>query len=207
MKRNILIAVALIVLITGSILCIRGILSDDPAETPPPMEPTVTPEQTAPVTPTPMPTPTPIPTPTPSPTPTPTPTPTPAPTPTPEPAAVSGSFRSDSGTKLNVLVEWNAYPAAGGGYRLAVDVSAESYSFYTDALHNSIAITVDGTTYALNSPKVSYEGDDLAVTPLVSQTAEVSSGTVPVTVVWNYKGTYSGVEIESITASGTVQLP
>ena len=66
---------------------------------------------------------------------------------------------------------------------------------------------MDGTTYALNSPKVSYEGDDLAVTPLVSQTAEVSSGTVPVTVVWNYKGTYSGVEIESITASGTVQLP
>lgn len=205
--KKVLTAVILVALIAGCILCITNILKDDPEPTPTPGGGTTV--DILPSTPTPeaTPSPTPTPIPTPSPRPTPTPTPTPAPTPTPEPAAVSGSFRSDSGTKLNILVEWKAYPAAGGGYRLAVDVSAESYSFYTDALYNSIAITVGGTTYALNSPKVSYEGNDLAVTPLVSQSAEVSSGAVPITVTWNYKGTYSGVEIESITASGTAQLP
>lgn len=205
MKRIVLTAIALIVFITGAILCLRSILSDDPEPTATPEAPIFTPAPAP--TDTPEPTPTPTPTPTPRPTPTPTPAPTPAPTPTPEPAAVSGSFRSDSGTKLNLLVTWSAYPSAGGGYRLEVDVNAESYSFSTDALYHSIAITIGDETYALNSPKVSYDGTDLAVTPLAAQTAEVPGGAVPISVVWNYKGSYSGVEIESITASGTAQLP
>jgi len=119
---------------------------------------------------------------------------------------VSGSFQSDSGTGLNLLVEWSAYSDAAGGYRMTVDVSAASYSFYTDALYNSIEITVGEERYALSSPQVRYDGTELAVTPLVSQTVNVSGGSVPISVVWNYKGSYSGVELESITASGTAQL-
>lgn len=207
MKRSTIVtAVVLLCLIVGSILCIQSIIGEDP-------EPTATPTPAA--TPEPLATPTPTlePTPTPPPTPTPRPTPTPAPTPTPTPALppsaeeVSGSFRSDTGTGLNILVEWMAYPTGDGKYRMAVDVSTVSYSFFTDALFESVEIKVGEDRYFLSSAKVDYDGTDLAVTPLASKTLETGSGSVPVSVVWSYKGTYSGVELESITASGTAQLP
>ena len=203
MKRIVLTAVALIVFIAGAVLCLRSILTDDPEPVPTPEVPIFTPVPVS--TPTPEPTPSPTPVPTPTPRPTPTPEPSPTPTPYQRPAVRSGSFQSDTGTGLNLLVEWKAY-GLSGNYEVAVDVSAVSYGFYTDALYNSIVITVGEQSVALSSPAVRYDGEELVTTPLVSHSLDADPGIVPISVVWNYKGSYSGVELESITASGTADL-
>lgn len=205
--KKLVTAVILIAFLAGCILCITSILKDDPEPTPEPVLPTAAPARTPEPTPEPTPTPTPIPTPRVTPTPTPTPRPTPTPVPTPEPTEVFGKFQSSTGTGLNIQVDWRAYPKSDGGYRLDMDVSVLSYSFYTDALFDSIELDVGGSKSYLSSPKVSYDGKDLAVTPLVSHSVNASGGSVPITVTWNYKGSYSGVELEKITASGTAQLP
>lgn len=175
MKRIVLTAVALIVFIAGAVLCLRSILTDDPEPTPTPEVPIFTP------------------------------VPVSTPTPYQRPAVRSGSFQSDTGTGLNLLVEWKAY-GLSGNYEVAVDVSALSYGFYTDALYNSIVITVGEQSVALSSPAVRYDGEELVTTPLVSHSLDADPGIVPISVVWNYKGSYSGVELESITASGTADL-
>lgn len=204
-KFNISIIVVLLCLIVGTVLCIQSIIGRDTAETPPPQAPTPSPVETPVLPPEKTPEPTPTPKPIPKPTPTPTPTPKPTPTPYKPPAVRSGSFRSDTGTGLNLLVEWSAY-ALSGNYQVDVAVSALSYGFYTDALYDSITITVGGKSVVVSSPKVSYDGDELVTTPLVSHSLDADPGIVPISVVWNYKGSYSGVELESITASGTADL-
>lgn len=61
----------------------------------------------------------------------PTPDPTPSPTPTPTPAATSGSFKSDTGTGLNIVADWTLTPNGDGTSTLTLKLSAESYSLYT----------------------------------------------------------------------------
>lgn len=210
-KSNISLIVVLICLVVGTILCIQSIVGRDTAEDPLPEDSTTPPIETSVVPPeeTPEPTSTPTPVPRPTSTPRPTPTPTPAPTPTPVQSEASGSFRSDTGTGLNIQVDWRAYPSADAGYRLDVDVSVLSYSFYTDALFDSIELDVGGSKAYQSSPKVSYDGKELAVTPLATYSTYTNavSCTVPITATWNYKGSYSGVELERISASGSAQLP
>ena len=124
----------------------------------------------------------------------------------PIPVDISGSFRSDTGTGLNLLVDWGARSTAGETVSLIVNFSAQSYSFYTSALYNSLELTVNGRTYSANSPAVSYDGSDLTTTPLTTFTVEVPRGTTTLDAVWHYKGSYSGVELSDITASATLNL-
>jgi len=134
-----------------------------------------------------------------------TPEPTPTVTETPNVNA-SGSFSSNTGTGLNIQVDWKAYNAANGAPKLQVDVSATSYSFYTSALWNAVTVTVNGSTYSANSPDIAYDGSALVITPMASFTMDAPTGNVSIEAVWDYKGSYSGVELSAITASGTAYI-
>ena len=172
------------------------------AETEAPPPPTETPVDT----PTPSPTLTP-PVVTPSPPPPPTIAPTVPPTPTLPPATASSSFSSVTGTSLNLIADWRSYTDGSGNRKLRVDLSAQSYAFSTDALWNALELTVNGVTYSANSPAVNYTGESLRSTPLASFTVDVPSGNVSLSAVWHYKGAYSGVELEDISAYATVSIP
>ena len=124
----------------------------------------------------------------------------------PAPMDISGSFRSDTGTGLNLLVDWGARSTAGETVTLIVNFSAQSYSFYTSALYNSLELTVNGKTSSANSPNVSYDGGDLMTTPLATFTVEVPRGTTTLDAVWHYKGSYSGKDLTDIAASATIDL-
>lgn len=126
-------------------------------------------------------------------------------TPEPVPADASGSFRSDTGTGLNLKADWKTYTDAGGARKLQVDVSTLSYSFFTSPLYQSIVLTVDGKTYSANSAEVSYDGKDLKETPMASFTVDAPASGSPVSVTWHYKGTYSGKALDEITASGVIE--
>lgn len=163
------------------------------------------PAETTPAPPVPTPAP-PAPTPAPpAPTPAPTPVPTPAPTP-PQSVSGAGSFTSNTGTGLNIKVDWNAYNDAYGNVMLKVKIYASHYSFYTSALWNTVQVTVGGQTYYANSPDISYDGNDLKYTELASFDIPASTGNVAIDVLWQYRGTYSGKDLGDITASGNAWI-
>lgn len=146
-----------------------------------------------------------VPTPPPA-TPRPEPTPTPTPTPTPPPASDlgSGSFSSNTGVGLDLVVDWSAGAGGEGAANVTFSVKLNSYSLYTDALPGALTLTVGSETYTFDTPKVSYDGHTQISTPFATKSVSIPAGSVSVSAQWYYRGTYSGKDIESITASGTI---
>ena len=121
-------------------------------------------------------------------------------------AIATGSFASNSGTNLNILVSWSAFDIGGGLRKMEIAVSSTSYSLDSASLVNGVDLAVNGTHYTANSAAVSYHGNSLATSPLASFTVQVPGGAVNLSVTWNFKGSYGGVALESITASGTATV-
>lgn len=173
--------------------------------------PTATPEPTATPSPTPAPTqaPTVAPTRTPAATAAPTAAPTATASPTPAIAyATSGSFISDTGTGLNVLVKWGSYKDAGGKTQLKLDVYAQSYSLHTSARTGDVVFTVAGNTSYGSSPAITCDSAAQTENLLASQTVEIAPDTdVAVSVTWYFNGSYGNKELKDLTASGTVHVP
>ena len=151
---------------------------------------------------------------TPAPTPAPTPDPTPKPTATPAPTALpsygtylnSGSFSSDTGTKLNMHIEWTAYDDGNGNAVIAVTGSVSSYSLYLASIYDGATITLGD--YSTTSTTRAINQDDsagLSTNPIFLTTLKVPLGTSgDMTVSWRYGGTYSGISLPTIDASGYV---
>lgn len=212
MKRSsVFLVILLLVVVAAAVLSVKLFFGGSPAETAPPQQVH-----------TPVPDATPAPEQTESPSAEPeTPEPTAAPTEKPvfetrppvteEPQEpdmpavdISGSARSNTGTGLNLVVNWSAaYGTESETGTLTVRVSAESYSFFTSALYDAVELSVNGETYKAASGAVSYDGKDLITSPLAEFTVEVPRGTVSYAVTWHYKGSYSGVDLEDISAAGS----
>lgn len=150
---------------------------------------------------------------TPSPTPSAAPSASPKPTPTPEPAPVqpsgetvgSGSFDSDTGVGLNTHTVWTVTRASDGGYELSLSVYARSYTLGIG--QRSITISVGGSAstaltraFDVDSPNSQTE------TLIYTGTVPVDAGSVSVSIDWNYKGQYSGQDLDVISSQTTVQV-
>ncbi len=149
---------------------------------------------------------TPAPTETPEPTPTPTATPEPTPEDTPVPDS-SGSFRSDTGTGLNLVVDWEARDAGGGDVSITFNVYAESYSLYSSECWNGVTVTLAGKDHSFTTSAISCDANRLTKSPLGSVTVVTAAdSSIPVSARWSFGGTYGGTELPTLTASGTVTL-
>jgi hypothetical protein len=216
MKKSIWYVLAILVLLIAAIVASvsRLDLGGKDKDTPP--SESLAPVESA----APEPTPTPESTPTPEPeveeTPEPvnTPEPTPASTTTPIPNAGTlvsqGSFASDTGTALNIEVAWTVR-TQGDTASLDIDISLNSYSLQTDALPGSIALTVNGTSYTLGSPAVHYDGKTEISTPMASKSVSIpldadGKASADIAVTWNYRGSYGGKELDTISATGTASI-
>ncbi len=129
---------------------------------------------------------------------------------TPEAVSSSGSFASDTGSGLNIVVDWHAVKE-GEKATLTVTMSARSYSLHVSTIYGGASIAIGGDTYTLDTGPVSYDGSGLAVNALCSRTVELSMGgsetlDVDIFAIWNYGGTYSGVQFDNITALGTAHI-
>lgn len=136
----------------------------------------------------------------------PTPSPTPSPTPTPAPASASGSFKSDTGTGLNIVADWTLTPNADGSYTLALTLSAESYSLYTVDSWHAAKLEMGGSSWEFDTKALSYDGPGIGTNELGSLTVTVSGSAVPATatLTWNFQGKYGGTELPKIVATGTI---
>ena len=214
--------VYLLLLCAGILLlaaCSRSGPADDPiiSNTAPP---------TAAAVPAPAPTPTPTPTPrtggevvtTAAPGSTPSPITIPSVTAEPEtadsfaPVDVSGTFRSDTGTALNLYADWECVSVSAKNVRLSITLSLESYSLDVGE-RNRNQLVVNGVpvtfhTEALEVPSGSGLGRTVLYT--WSETMplnEDGSLQLDVYASWEFSGSYSGVEMETLEVRGHISLP
>ncbi len=211
MKKGVVIALAVVLAL---LICVEGFLffrmrsqagGAVAAESLRTESPTVTqapPPTAEPVTPTPEPTPEPV-TPTPEPTAVPvTPEPTVVPA-TPVPKATSGSFESDTGVGLNMVVDWKTEDLGNGTTRVNVTGKIKSYSLNLG--QTSVTVTMGDKSVTCEAPSFNIGQGSEVTSDLFSTSLEVPSGTTSELVVeWGSKVTYSGVSLSTITAKGSI---
>lgn len=124
----------------------------------------------------------------------------------------SGTFRSDSGSSINIHADWNAVVSGAGTVDITVTAFVDSYSLYTTASPEALNIAVDGQYVSLASPAIEIANTNGQVSTLINNrtfTVSLSGGetrSIPIEVVWNYRGTYGGTYLETIECGGNVTL-
>ena len=184
--------VVLIILAIVIMWLTGGIGGDKPEATPTPEVETSAPRQTQFVIPTA--------------TPQPTMTATPAPAPEAPSGTVigSGSFDSSTGVGLNTHTAWTAAEQADGSVKLTLSVYVRSYTL--EIGQRSIAISVNGATSGGMTRSFSVDSPNSQTDTLIytySTTVQKGSA-VSVSVDWNYKGQYSGQDLDVISSSSTI---
>ena len=120
-------------------------------------------------------------------------------------AGNSGRFTSDTGTGLELLVDWTTYTDENGTDMVRFDISIESYSIYVGSRINGIVITMDGRTKKLDSGEITYASGPKKTFLLGSCTMEMLSATAHAEVSWDFFGSYKDTPMDRITASGEVR--
>ena len=115
----------------------------------------------------------------------------------------SGSFASQTGTNLNLLVSWNAVADGFGQKTLYVTVSATSYSLYSAANPNTLELNVNGMSYVATPNAISYGGNTQVTNTLASFQIPNAVSPAMISASWRFNGVISGVPLNTIYASGT----
>jgi hypothetical protein len=135
--------------------------------------------------------------------------PTPVPTPAPRPAGQnlgSGSFRSETGTALNIVCDWKAVSAADNKAEITLTVSIEHASIQLNDMGDNIFLRVGDQSAQMAQPIMSYDGGR-TVTTVGSKTLTVPAGSsYSVALEWHYNGSYSGVPMDVIECGGSINL-
>lgn len=122
----------------------------------------------------------------------------------------SGSFESSTGTKMIMYANWTAVSQNSESVTIKVDLVLSSYTLSVGA-HNGV-VTINGVDYRFTSPGISYKSEKVrnnAALASVMATVTVPAGqavNIPVSASWDFYGTYGGVEISQVTASGTISI-
>lgn len=120
-----------------------------------------------------------------------------------EPAS-SGSFYSQNDQKLKLYVEWSSKRnESGDSAEMHVKVYIECYSINVGA-RNKNNITINGKSYTFSTPKINEHFEKKSKIQIADKTYNVDltdTDIVSLSATWNFKGTYSGVPVENITAS------
>ena len=138
------------------------------------------------------------------------PTPEPLPEETTEPVIVnpsvlaSGSFRSDTGTALNLVADWRAVAIDATTARITVTLSLESYSLDIGERRSNV-LTFNGEEYYFLTDPIELEGGDFCKTQIYVWSKEIgmSELSFDLSVRWNLRGSYSKKEMEDIELSGS----
>ena len=123
----------------------------------------------------------------------------------------SGSFRSNTGTALNLVADWNCVSVSAKNVRLTITLSLESYSLSVgERSANQLVLNGIPITYRTSPMEVPSGG--LSKTELYTwsetlQLMEDGSLHQDLYAYWVFSGTYSGVQIDKLELSGHIAVP
>ena len=124
----------------------------------------------------------------------------------------SGTFRSDSGAAINIHADWSALVRNPNTVDITVTTYVDSYSLFTTASPEALNVSVDGQYTSLASPAIEIPTTTSQVTTLINShtfTVNLIGGetrSIPVEVVWNYRGSYGNVYLDTIECGGNITL-
>ena len=124
----------------------------------------------------------------------------------------SGTFRSDSGASINIHADWTALVRNPNTVEITITAYVDSYSLFTTATPEALNISVDGQYISLASPAIEIPTTTTPVATLINDhtfTVSLTGGetrSIPVEVVWNYRGTYGSVYLDTIECGGNITL-
>ena len=123
----------------------------------------------------------------------------------------SGSFRSNTGTSLNIHTDWVAVVSGESTVKVTVSAYVDHYSLFTSASPDVLGLGLDGQYASLSSPLIEYDGNVQKSTFINSQefTVNLAGGqtrNLTLEASWLYRGTYGGVSIDVIECGGTITL-
>ena len=118
----------------------------------------------------------------------------------------SGSFMSNTGTSLNIIVNWYAVADLYGNRALQVVVSANSGNLVAGALAGGVELSVNGMMMSATNNAINYMGGGMTTNTLAAFTIPNIYGAVSLTAIWHFNGSYGGVPIGSVYASGMASV-
>ncbi len=128
-----------------------------------------------------------------------------------DPVDISGSFRSDTGTALNLIADWECVSVSAKNVRLTIKLSLESYSLSVGE-RTANQLVLNGVPITYRTPALEVPSGGLTKTELYtwSETLplmEDGSLQQDLYVFWVFTGSYSGVEMEKLELSGHISVP
>ena len=118
----------------------------------------------------------------------------------------SGRFESTQSKNLVLFIDWESVIGDDGVADVEVTVGVSHYQFFSREKYNMGAIQVDGNAVLFSTPEIAY--DEAVKTQTVFYTAqyETSRSEMEIEVSWQVLGNYGGVDIDALTAGGTIVL-
>ena len=114
----------------------------------------------------------------------------------------SGSFQSETGTGLDIRVDWSVVENGVGEKTVEVQVSSLSFRLSCMEMDNGVELTVNGAVYMGKSAGVECTERGKFVSPLAGFSIPDLSGIVEASAVWHFNGSYSGTPLRDIRATG-----
>ena len=119
----------------------------------------------------------------------------------------SGSFRSNTGAKLDIIANWSAKSIGNNQAEVTVTVVLDSYSLHLNAVPGSVNLSLGGQYASLDGPEINYDGSDMLHTTLGSKSFIVDMGSeLSLAVEWQFGGTYSGIDLPVVECGGRISL-
>ena len=115
---------------------------------------------------------------------------------------------SDTGTGINLVVEYSVGEKTNGERKITVDVYIEHYSLNVTSRTNTNYVRVGDETFYFSTDAISYDGTEKKMTKVATHTftTTTDNGTLPIYALWNFNGVYSDKPISAIIVENNIQL-
>ena len=118
----------------------------------------------------------------------------------------SGRFISEQSPNLVLCIDWESVILDDGTAKVTVDVGISHYRLFSREKHNLGAVQVDGVAELFSTPLIEYDENTKTYTAFFSGVYETDRTEMEIEASWQVLGTYGGIEIDTLTAGGTIVL-
>ena len=116
----------------------------------------------------------------------------------------SGQFVSAQSENLKLLIDWEYVILDDASAQVTVNIGISHYRLFANEKYEWGAVQVDGGAALFTTPAIEHDENTLTYTPFYSAVYSTSRSEMEVEAAWKVLGTYGGVEIDSLTAGGTI---